>query len=292
MNSTRKLYPSIYKDFKEIDVLADIQEAQKSGGLNEIDRFLRNQFIRTCEVGKIEELEKIMKIPIKNEDMDFRRERILNRLSMYPPYSTPFLRMKLNQIIGSGNYNLYMDYENYTLYIESSANNQQWFNELYITINKIKPCNIVFINKPITKRKILANEHVEYVKRMYNYKLGAWQLGIHPFTRLGDREDIKLIEGKSITDSLLADLKEYAANLITKVRINNSLVIDEFIFKGIKDNKLAIEYEVNKTHNITEITKIELCDSDNNAKSILEVYVPVMETIELKHIIDIEEGVI
>lgn len=292
MNSTRKLYPSIYKDFKEIDVLANIQEAQKSGGLNEIDRFLRNQFIRTCEVGKIEELEKIMKIPIKNEDMDFRRERILNRLSMYPPYSTPFLRMKLNQIIGSGNYNLYMDYENYTLYIESSANNQQWFNELYITINKIKPCNIVFINKPITKRKILANEHVEYVKRMYNYKLGAWQLGIHPFTRLGDREDIKLIEGKSITDSLLADLKEYAANLITKVRINNSLVIDEFIFKGIKDNKLAIEYEVNKTHNITEITKIELCDSDNNAKSILEVYVPVMETIELKHIIDIEEGVI
>ena len=150
----------------------------------------------------------------------------------------------------------------------------------------------MFINKPITKRKILANEHVEYVKRMYNYKLGAWQLGIHPFTRLGDREDIKLIEGKSITDSLLADLKEYAANLITKVRINNSLVIDEFIFKGIKDNKLAIEYEVNKTHNITEITKIELCDSDNNAKSILEVYVPVMETIELKHIIDIEEGVI
>lgn len=292
MNSTRKLYPSIYKDFKEIDVLANIQEAQKSVGLNEIDRFLRNQFIRTCEVGKIEELEKIMKIPIKNEDIDFRRERILNRLSMYPPYSTPFLKMKLNQIIGSGNYNLYMDYENYILYIESSANNQQWFNELYITINKIKPCNIVFINKPVTKRKILANERVEYVKRMYNYRLGAWQLGIHPFTRLGDREDIKLIEGKSITESLLTDLKEYTANLITKVRINNSLVIDEFIFKGIKDNKLAIEYEVNKTHNITEITKIELCDSDNNAKSILEVYVPVMETIELKHVIDIEEGVI
>lgn len=292
MNDTRKLYPNIYNGFLEIESLANIQENQKLECQGEIDKFLRDQFIRTCEVAKLEEIEKIMKIPIKNEDIKFRRERILNRLSMSPPFSTPFLRMKLNNLIGRNNYELRMDYANYTLYVESSANNQEWFSELYITINKIKPCNIVFVNKPVTKKKIVINEHVEYVKMLYNYKLGSWQLGVHPFTRMGDREDIKLKEGKSISESLLTDLKQYTANSITKVRLNNSVIIDTFLFKNIRDNKLVIEYEVNMTHEVSEITKIELCNSDGEAKSTLDVYVPVVEGVELKHVIDIEEGVI
>lgn len=291
-HNTRKLYPPIYKGFKEIDVLADIQDNQKLEYQEEVDRFLRNQFISTCEVLKLEEIEKILKIPIRGEDIEFRRERVLNRLSMTPPFSMPFLRMKLDGIIGINNYEIKMDYENYTLYVESSATNQLWFNEIYITINKIKPCNIVFVNKPVTKRKVIINEEVEYVKRLYNYRLGAWQLGIHPFTRLGDREDIKLKEGKSITTDLLNDLKTFTMNKITKVRLNGTFIINDFITKSVVDGKLIIEYAVHNDIGISEITKIELCDVDNNVKSSMTVYVPVVDGVELKHMIDIEEGAI
>lgn len=292
MHNTRKLYPPIYKGFKEIDVLADIQENQKLEYQEEVDRFLRNQFISTCEVAKLEEIEKILKIPIRGEDIEFRRERVLNRLSMTPPFSMPFLRMKLDGIIGVNKYEIKMDHENYTMYVESSAVNQLWFNEIYITVNKVKPCNIVFVNKPITKRKVVINEEVEYVKRLYNYKLGSWQLGIKPFTSLGDREDIKLKEGRSITPSLLSDLMLFTKDKITKVRLNNSVIITEFKTKEVVDGKLLLEYIVHNSAGISEITKVELLDNNNSAKSTMDVYVPIVDGVELKHLIGIEEGVI
>ena len=127
---------------------------------------------------------------------------------------------------------------------------------------------------------------------MYNYKLCSWRLGVHPFAMLGDKEVLKLETGKSINESLLLDLMKFTSNKINYVKINDTFIIDTFITKDVIDNKVVIEYSITKDSGISEINKVDFYDIDGNIKSSLNVYVPIVEGVELKHIINIKEGVI
>ena len=77
-----------------------------------------------------------------------------------------------------------MDFNNYTLYVESSALNQNWYQELEFTINLIKPCNIIFTNVPLTALLIAINEEISYRTVQWNYLLGQWRLGAFPFATI------------------------------------------------------------------------------------------------------------
>ncbi|WP_322390318.1 hypothetical protein, partial [Clostridium perfringens] len=79
---------------------------------------------------------------------------------------------------------------------------------------------------------------------------------------------------------------------IHHIRINNILVIEKFITKAIKENNIVIEYAVLKSDIQTEITKVEIMDIDNKVLTTINVYVPVIEDLELKHILKIDEGVV
>ena len=52
------------------------------------------------------------------------KDRVLNRISTRPPYTLGFLYQKLDELIGPGEWKVTVDYPNYTLYIESAAQNQ------------------------------------------------------------------------------------------------------------------------------------------------------------------------
>lgn len=98
-----------------------------------------------------------------------------------PPFTLGFLYQKLDEIIGKGLWSVTVDYPNYTLYIESSSESQQYFTEVLYTINKIKPAHIVFINKPLTITELTVDETVELTDLQWNYILGSWKLGEKPF---------------------------------------------------------------------------------------------------------------
>lgn len=289
--STRELFPSVYDGVREISVLAETDDVLLDQALAQLEQAQLNQFILTADEETIEVYEKMFSILANpsTESLEFRRERILNRMSLQPPFTMRWLQNKLDEIIGVGKWNAYVDYANRTLYVESFIVNQLWFNELRITINRIKPCNLVFINKPLLIEDVLASETVFTSAKHYNYVLGHWQLGQKPFATIDPEEVIKLPSVKSIDNNLLTDVAAFSASDVVAVRLNGSVKITEFTTKEGQGTMTLIEYEV-KPEQAREITQIELLGTGDRVLTVSAVYIPVTEAVICKHIINFKEG--
>ena len=289
--STRELFPSVYNGVLEISVLSETDDVLLDHALAKLERAQLNQFILTADEETISVYEKMFSILANptTETLQFRRERILNRMSLQPPFTMRWLQNKLDEIIGVGKWNAYVDYANRTLYIESFVVNQQWFNELRITINRIKPCNLVFVNKPLIMADVVANETIVSATQHYNYILGQWQLGQEPFATTDSEEVIKLPIVKSINPNLLADIASFSATDVVAVRLNGSVKLSNFTTKAGQGTTTIVEYEV-KPAQASEITQIELLGTGDRVLTASSVYIPVTEAVICKHTINFKEG--
>ena len=293
MINIKSYFPPLYNDILEIDTLVKIENDLFENLNSEFEKAIKNEYVITADKETIKKYEILLRINDgDNKELSFRRQRILNRLAMNMPFTLRALKQKLDELIGKGNYNIFVDPGKFTLYIESKILNQTWFNETYITINKMKPANIVFINKPFIDEKILANEELMLAQREYNYRLGStWRLGTLPFKSLHEKGAIKLKQNNSIQKYFLDELKGFALSKIGYVKLNNIKVINEFITKDIVNGKLTLEYAVLHSFGLNEISKVDIYTSDNKLLTSIDLYVPIIEDLELKHIINIEEGV-
>lgn len=289
--STRELFPSVYNGVLEISVLSETDDVLLDHALAKLERAQLNQFILTADEETISVYEKMFSILANptTETLQFRRERILNRMSLQPPFTMRWLQNKLDEIIGVGKWNAYVDYANRTLYIESFVVNQQWFNELRITINRIKPCNLVFVNKPLIMADVVANETIVSATQHYNYILGQWQLGQEPFATTDPEEVIKLPSVNSINPNLLADVASFSATDVVAVRLNGSVKLSNFTTKAGQGTTTIVEYEV-KPAQASEITQIELLGTGDRVLTASAVYIPVTEAVICKHSINFKEG--
>lgn len=289
--STRELFPSVYNGVLEISVLSETDDVLLDQSLAKLERAQLNQFILTADEETISVYEKMFSILANptTETLQFRRERILNRMSLQPPFTMRWLQNKLDGIIGVGKWNAYVDYANRTLYVESFVVNQQWFNELRITINRIKPCNLVFVNKPLIMADVVANETIVSATQHYNYILGQWQLGQEPFATTDSEEVIKLPSVNSINPNLLADVASFSATDVVAVRLNGSVKLSNFTTKAGQGTTTIVEYEV-KPAQASEITQIELLGTGDRVLTASAVYIPVTEAVICKHSINFKEG--
>ena len=283
--------PHIYKDVTEMDAIIDAEQRQLSSAQTEASQAFANTFVLTANYEGVEMFEMMLGIisDPTTESLEFRRQRVLNRITLAPPFTFRFLKKKLDDIIGKGAWNAYVDFNNYTLYVESSVVDQQWFNELRITINRIKPCNLVFINKPLITADVVANETIASAVKHYNYILGQWRLGQKPFVSIGAEEVVKLPNVKSINPNLLTDVATFSATDIVSVRLNGSVRLSNFITKAGQGAATVVEYEV-KPSQATEITQIELLGTGDRVLTSSAVYIPVTEGAICKHTINFKEG--
>lgn len=293
MNNLKIYLPYIYKNILEFDKLMISENKLFNLVDQQTTKVRNNQYVLTADIDGIELYEQMLDI-IANpaiESIEFRRNRIINRLSMTPPFTMRFLYSKLDEIIGKNMWTAYLDFDNYTLYIESAADNQMWYHEILVTVNKLKPANIVFINKPLVVDSINVSEAINMSEVIFNYRLGtSWVVGLKPFTSLEDKGVIKMGETPSIQPQLLNNLALFTADDIQSVRINNEVIVNDFITKTGDDNTAIIEYEISPMLEITQIILIELLDSNNDVLTSSNVYIPVLETIILKHLIKLKEG--
>ena len=198
----------------------------------------------------------------------------------------------MDSLIGAGLYNLIIDYDNYTLYLESAAKNQLYYNEIAVLMSNIKPCNIVFINMPLVSQQIFVSEQVNVSKLTYNYVLGGqWKLGEKPFISYEDKGIIKGRSTNSMSSLMEAKYRQFTLSEITSVLINNTIRITTFLTKEEVNGEAIIEYIVPQQEQNIEVTNIKLLDKDGLICFESPVYVPVYEDTIMKHNIIIKEGV-
>lgn len=308
--------PSYYRKVDEMDALMEVEQSiVDEYQVNMLTAF-QNTFVLTADISGIELFETMFSIVANpsTEDLEFRRQRILNRMTTSPPFTIRFLKQKLDSIIGEGKWKVTMDYANYTLYVEASAVNQNWYTELEFTINQIKPCNIVFINRPRTDLSLSMTEEISYKTMKWNYILGSWLLGRLPFVTIEGAEVIEwyyklgqwplgknpfaLTEGgnivkmattPSIQDALLQDTAGFVVTDIAAVLINDETKITNFTIKSSSGRFVTLEYQVTSAMT-SVVTNIKLLKSDDTVLTDSSVYVPVTDTILSRHSIEVKEG--
>lgn len=286
------LLPPWYREILDYQEICQTEKAQFDALASEITGVADNFFFQTMDESAVSMWEQIFEITPnpETETLDFRRARALNRISTRPPFTLGFLYQKLDELIGPGAWTVTVDYENYTLYIESSALDQQYATEVAFTINRIKPAHIVYVNTPYVRTGILLSETIELSQRIYNYKLGAWGLGVLPFAIEEGQGVIKMPETPSIQAALLTDTANFVSGDIASARINGSIAISN-ISKKVTGSTLEVTYTVAQSQ--TEaITSAELLDADGNVLTSSTVYVPVSGSTIMKHIIPVAEGVV
>ncbi len=276
-------------DFQEI---CKTESAQMEALAAAIHGVADNFFFQTMDEGAVSTWEKIFGIVPnpQTETLDFRRQRVLNRVSMQPPFTLGFLYQKLDQIIGKGKYEVHVDYPNYTLYILSSAENQSYATEVSYTVGRIKPAHIVFINQPFVANKLTLGETVALSALVWQYRLGSWGLGLTPFVLTEDKEVVVVPSNYSVQQELLEDTAKAIPPNVTSARINGSIVISS-LDRTTVGNVAQVQYTVT-AEQTSLVTQIELLDSDGNVLTTSPVYVPVTEPAIFTHKIqvDVKEG--
>lgn len=290
----KRYFPRFYDGYVEIDAIIDTEDkAFEEIGVN-FRRAINNQFIKLADETGISAYEVLFDVIAdpSTETLEERRDRLLNRVSVIPYYTTIFLRNRLDSLIGAGLYNLIIDYDNYTLYLESAAKNQLYYNEIAVLMSNIKPCNIVFINMPLVSQQIFVSEQVNVSKLTYNYVLGGqWKLGEKPFISYEDKGIIKGRSTNSMSSLMEAKYRQFTLSEITSVLINNTIRITTFLTKEEVNGEVIIEYIVPQQEQNIEVTNIKLLDKDELICFESPVYVPVYEDTIMKHNIIIKEGV-
>lgn len=283
--------PFWYRDILDYQEICTTEQEEFDLLALEIQAVADNFFFQTMGQAGVEMWEQIFKITPDptTEDLEFRRFRVLNRISSRAPYTMNFLRKKLDELIGPGNWTIRMDYPNYTLYVEASAENQVYATELLITIGRIKPAHIAFVNTPIVQSEITMTEEIAESQSKWNYRLGTWALFSAPFRSTENEEVIKVPQTPSIQPQLLSDVAGFVSDDVVAARVNGTVVIND-IQKTTAGNTLTVTYEVFPTQ-VPEITKLELLNSSGSALTVTSVYTPVgNDGVQLKHTIPVKEG--
>lgn len=286
------LLPEWYRNILDYQQICQTEQQQLEALAQEIEAVAENFFVQTMDTGTVSAWEQIFGITANpaTQDLSFRRARIQNRIALRPPYTFWFLQQRLDALIGPGMWTARMDYPNYTLYIESSAENQSYATEVAVTINRIKPAHIVYVNTPLINSGILMSETINLSQLVYNYNLGGWGLGVLPFASEVPQGVIKMPSVSSIQTLLLDNVAGFVSGDIASARLNGSVPISE-LTKTVSEQTLTVTYTVTSSQ-ASEITQVELLDSDGNTLTSSQVYVPVTGSTVLKHTIPVSEGVV
>lgn len=285
--------PKLYGGVLEMQVLVERESALLEEADAQIRQLSEDQFIAKCSSNMLTEYERMFGIAYSTSESDgFRRARLMNRMATKPPYTLAFLRQRLDEIIGRGRYTVQMDYDSYTLYIESAAENQQWAHETAVTIGKLKPCNIVYVSRPLISANLLAAEEISYAQREYNYHLGTtWRLGMKPFVSRNNKGVVKPMQNKSLQPEILSGIARALKSDVAAARINGAIMIPaQQLQISAQNDKLVITYTVTRSVGLTEVTRAELLNADGSVLTRAEIYIPLPEDIEMKHTIKFAEG--
>lgn len=281
--------PEYYSDIADYQEIMTAESAELVQLATFINAVHDNFFLETMDANTASAWEQLLGIASSaGASLEFRRQRILNRISTRPPFTLDFLYHKLDELIGEGKWEVTMDYANYTLYVESSAESQDYAIEVAYTINQMKPAHIVYINRPFVAETLLLGETISASGISYNYALGSWRLGVAPFENVYDERIYKMATAQSVTSELISDVTGYVSSDVASARVNGTIAIST-LTKSSSNGILTVSYSFLQSQ-ASVITKLELLDSNSNVLTTSNVYIPVTGDLQITHKIQTKEG--
>ena len=283
MRLLKKYLPSLYRENKEIEGLMNAEQPIYDEAETDTKFAFSRQFVVTADEKGVEQYEKILGImPTATDSLEFRKRRVITRLSTTPPYTLNYLKQQLTTIFGAGNFNAGVDYGKRELYVDSFINNISLFFELETFIAKVKPANMIYIYRSLVLPKVGVSSRYLAGWGKWNYRLdGTWNLGAEPFYsddtteewnyrldgtwNLGAKPfatyylgEIKMNNQSSITPFTLNYSASKLKEIITKVVINNTITVNssDFLNFNVSGGRITFDVLVETVNILIESVKI------------------------------------
>lgn len=283
LHDLKRYVPIVYNGIQEMDNIINTEQQEIDTLYGEMKLAYNRQTVINADEKGISLYEAILNINSDSsaESLEFRKQKVILQLTTAPPFSFNFLLQQLDKIAGRVNYKAWIDFNNYTLYIQSETSNKLWFNELTLLLARIKPANILYIYIGYKKTEIGVKSETSYKISEWKYKLnGTWLLGQYPFYT--DGEETKM-GTNSVKDFTLNKVAEYVKSIIDNVYINDSEVCskEQFSLFDVSDNLIQIEfiYPLLAKTTTREITNLKIRDASNNVLIEKNLYIAVDENV-------------
>ena len=283
MRLLKKYLPSLYRENKEMEGLMNAEQPIYDEAETDTKFAFSRQFVVTADEKGVEQYEKILGImPTATDSLEFRKRRVITRLSTTPPYTLNYLKQQLTTIFGAGNFNAWVDYGKRELYVDSFINNISLFFELETFIAKVKPANMIYIYRSLVLPKVGVSSRYLAGWGKWNYRLdGTWNLGAEPFYsddtteewnyrldgtwNLGAKPfatyylgEFKMNNQSSITPFTLNYSASKLKEIITKVVINNTITVNssDFLNFNVSGGRITFDVLVETANILIESVKI------------------------------------
>ena len=115
--------PNLYLKNREMQNIINSEEVELENKLKpDIENSFKDTFAITATEKGIEKFEKMLGMEVdKDEDtITFRRARIISRLVSSIPFTETYFINRMNEMLGKDNWNYELDYNTYTLTINST----------------------------------------------------------------------------------------------------------------------------------------------------------------------------
>ena len=283
LHDLKRYVPTVYNGIQEMDNIISTEQQEIDNLYSEMKlAYNRQSVINSDELG-IKLYENLLNInsDSQGESLEFRKEKVILQLTTAPPFSFNFLLQQLDKIAGAGNYKAWVDFNNYTLYVHSEANNKLWANELSLLLARIKPANLIYVYIGYSKTDIGIKSETLYKKSEWKYKLnGTWRLGEYPFYVEGEETKMGV---NTVYNFTLNKVAQYVKTLIDNIYINNieTYNSENFSLFDVSDNLIQIEfiYPLSGRATIKEITNLKIRDIGNNVLIDKNLYIAVDENV-------------
>lgn len=135
--------PEFIGSFKEMQTLQSILGDEVNEAIQSFYKAFYNSFVNYTDVHGIEIFEEMFDINVTSENIDDRRMAVLAVINKALPYSYNGFMGMLEAMCGAGNYELNMDYGDYTLIVKLGIAASAQYKTIKELCAQIVPANIL-----------------------------------------------------------------------------------------------------------------------------------------------------
>ena len=153
--------PKFMQEYREIRRIIQSEEPEFKILWNLFKKVFNNQFIQYCDEDGISKFEEMLELHrYENDTLEIRIFRVLTYWNDQIPYTWRVLVNKMNQLCGTGNYELKPNFNSYELGVTTKFDDSKKYDELNNMLKTILPANLEFKSINILTPKVVNNVYV------------------------------------------------------------------------------------------------------------------------------------
>lgn len=210
---------------------------------------------------------------LAEKTLEIHKEQLLQLNGFNVNYTWAWLKKKIDDYVGDGNYELSLDIQTFTLIVSTPDASSTWANQVTWLIDKTLPSNIAYYFQIRSDNDYITTLANTWSKTHYQYYLNYWCLGQNPFVK--EQNFINTTDNLNIPDEGWEEIANSFGQIVSYGKWNdlyNAEVIDTKF--NIASRSIECIVQMDFTVGKTSVTNVKIYDVSDNLLASADVFIP------------------